>query len=132
MGELPFEQRKQVEKRSCIDAQTFTNDGNIMRRRTQSHEAEEKVLSMLVALTECANHSRTVKRAHATAQRFKAALILMLVLLALNTTDSCEMFVVRMLRDRPTPARGTGAPAGIGKMEGLMRAGRVIWWESDG
>ena len=39
---------------------------------------------------------------------------LMLALLALNTTDPCEMFVVRMLRDRPTPVGWTGAPAGSG------------------
>ncbi len=30
---------------------------------------------------------------------------LMPALLALNTPDPCEVFVVRLLRDRPTPAR---------------------------
>ena len=43
---------------------------------------------------------------------------LMLALLALKTPDPCEMFVVRMLRDRPTPARSAGARAGAGKGKG--------------
>jgi hypothetical protein len=34
--------------------------------------------------------------------------------------DPCEMFVVRMLRDRPTPARWAGAPAGAGKGKALV------------
>jgi hypothetical protein len=41
---------------------------------------------------------------------------LMLALLALKVADSCEeMFVVRMLRDRPTP-RSAGTRAGGGKV----------------
>ena len=42
----------------------------------------------------------------------------MLALLALSAAGSCEMFVVRMLRDRPTPPRSTGARAGAGKVNG--------------
>ena len=40
---------------------------------------------------------------------------LVLALLVPNTADPpCEMLVVRMLRDRSTPTRWAGAPAGAG------------------
>lgn len=43
---------------------------------------------------------------------------LMLALLARTTPDPGEIFVVRMLRDRPTPARSVGSRAGAGKGNG--------------
>jgi len=41
---------------------------------------------------------------------------LTLALLALKVADSCEIFVVRMVRDRPTP-RSAGARAGGDKVK---------------
>jgi hypothetical protein len=42
--------------------------------------------------------------------------------------DPCEMFVVRMLRDQPTPARWA---RGTGWSWQRERARGVIWWEFD-
>ncbi|KAH9007992.1 hypothetical protein EDB84DRAFT_1447213 [Lactarius hengduanensis] len=49
---------------------------------------------------------------------------LMLALVARTTPDPCEIFVVRMLRDRPTPARSVGSRAGAGEGNGSHVATR--------
>ncbi|KAH9170902.1 hypothetical protein EDB89DRAFT_2243788 [Lactarius sanguifluus] len=50
---------------------------------------------------------------------------LMLMLLARNTQDPCEILVVRMLRDRPTTARSVGSRVGAGKENGSLSRSRV-------
>ncbi len=55
---------------------------------------------------------------------------LMLALLALKTPDPYEMFVVRMLRDRPHTCTFGRGPCRSRQREWIARARGVIWWVS--
>lgn len=55
---------------------------------------------------------------------------LMIAILELKTAESCRMFVVRMLRDRLTPARSTAALTRAGEAKGSWSALEESFGES--